>query len=257
MKILKFKDREPWLNARLGKATGSRAKDILPGRNGETKKGRWELVAERLIGSAALNDDENPMARGNRLESEALERFRKETGKKVDSSLLMWLRDDDESIALSPDGVIGKTAAVEVKCLNAASHIEARVTGKIPKNTAGYDEQAIQYFVVNESLKKLYFVFYDPRFPAGLDFFYLTLTRKEKQEQIASQLAEIRDALKWVRDTVNNLTLYSPEDIQAMQQVHEELTSQHSSDMDRVQEVMKGVRKPELDAVYSSVKKCS
>lgn len=234
MKIIRFDEKEAWLNARLGRITGSRLKDVLPGRNGEIKKGRWELVAERLIGSAAINDDENAMERGNRLESVALDRFIQETGKKVDTSLIMWEREDDSSIALSPDGMIGKTAAVEVKCLNAASHIEARVTNKIPKNTAGYEEQAIQYFAVNDSLRNLFFVFYDPRFPTGLDFFYLTITRKAVQEKVTEYLSEQREALKWVRDTVNKLTMYNPEEVRAINQVKEELVEDHKTALDRV-----------------------
>lgn len=239
MKVYQYEDREEWLNARLGKSTGSRLKDILPGRDNTIKKGRWELVAERLKGSVAINGNENAMDRGHRLEPEALERFAKETGKKVDSSLVMWVREDDESIALSPDGVIGKTAAVEVKCLNGASHIEARVTGKIPKNTAGYEEQAVQYFCVNDDLKTLFFVFYDPDFPAGLDFFYLTITRKDVAEKVAEYLSEQREALKWVRATVNALTLYSPEEIKAAEEVREELLSTHKSDLERVYDGIK------------------
>lgn len=250
MKTLKFETKEGWLNARLGKSTGSRAKDMLPGRDGGVKKGWYELVAESLVGAAALVDEENAMDRGNRLEPEAIARFVEETGKKVDTSLLMWVREDDERIAISPDGVIGKTAAVEAKCLNAASHIEARITGKIPKNTAGYDEQATQYFVVNDKLKVLYFIFYDPRFPKGLDFFHIEIKRKDGKEQIEAQLEAQRNALKWVRDTVNKLTMYSPEEIKQAEAVqkelvkayddaHKEVVSEHKKGLAKVYEGMK------------------
>ena len=227
MKTYSFGSREEWLNFKSGKISGSRLNAALPDRYGKPKKMFWQLVAERLIGSAAINDDEAAMDRGNRLEPEAIERFKQETKKKVDNSLLAWVRDDDESIMLSPDGVIGKTEAVEVKCLNAASHAEALVTRQIPKNTAGYEEQAVQYFVVNDKLKTLYFVFYDPRFPSGLDFFYLTITRKDVQEDVDSYLAQERQILKEVRDIVNRLTMYSPEEVAAMQTVQKELLADH------------------------------
>lgn len=234
MKTIKFESREAWLNARLGKITGSRLKDVLPGKDGGIKKGRWQLVAERLIGSAAIDDDEKAMDRGTRLEPEALERFTKETGIKLDTSLVMWEREDDSSVAISPDGFKGKTIGAEAKCLNAASHIEARVTNKIPKNTAGYEEQAIQYFIVNDKLKTLYFIFYDPRFPKGLDFFYLTINRKEIKKQVEEYLQEQREALKWARDIVNSLTMYSPEEIKKSEVVHKELIADHQSDLERV-----------------------
>lgn len=244
MRTHAFESREEWLNFKLGKISGSRLKDVLPDRYGNHKKGFYELVAERLIGSAAIDDDEKAMDRGTRLEPDALERFQKETGKKVDTSLLMWTREDDTSIALSPDGVIGKTAAVEVKCLNAASHIEAKLTGKIPKNTAGYEEQAIQYFVVNESLKTLFFAFYDPRFPTGLDFFYIEMKRKDVQEDVVKYLEQERTILKNVRDAVNCLTMYSPEEIAAVQKVEAELLSDHRSNLEKL---YTGVRKRTIE----------
>lgn len=209
MKVVKFDEeaggKEAWLNARLGKITGSRLYDCITLKGTSIKADRWNLVAERLIGSQALVDDEKAIDRGTRLEPEAIARFAKETGKKVDTSLMLWMREDEESIAVSPDGVIGKTAAVEVKCLSAGRHIEAKVTQKIPSGT-GYEEQALQYFIVNEKLKVLYFIFYDPRFPAPLDFFYIEMHRKDRQAEIDFWLQAQRDALAWVRDTVNRLT---------------------------------------------------
>ena len=76
----------------------------------------------------------------------------------------------------SPDGLIGKTEGVEVKCLNSASHIEAWLTQKIPSE---YYFQTIQPFIVNPKLKTLYFCYYDPRIPAK-DFFYITIERDEE-----------------------------------------------------------------------------
>ena len=40
------------------------------------------------------------MDRGKRLEDYAVERFVKETGKKVNTDLVLWVRDDDENIAI-------------------------------------------------------------------------------------------------------------------------------------------------------------
>jgi hypothetical protein len=93
--------------------------------------------------------------------------------------IFLITRDDNEYIAYSPDGIIGDTETIEVKCLNSASHIEAWVTKKIPSE---YEEQSIQPFVVNDKLETLYFVFYDPRMP--IDFFYFTVTREELADKI-------------------------------------------------------------------------
>jgi len=186
MKTLKFTNKEDWLAARLGRVTGTRLKDLVSKRGGR-KIGFYEIIAERIAIPAT---EENRMDRGIRLEDEAIQRFSKETGKKVDTSLVIWHRDDDENIAISPDGFIGKTEAVEAKCLSSARHIEAMITKQIPDE---YECQVIQYFLVNEKLKTLYFVFYDPRMPR--DFFWLEVNRKDVQEKVTEYLALEKEVL--------------------------------------------------------------
>lgn len=185
MKTIKFKDRETWLAYRQGKISGTKLKNVITLRGNSVKKGFWELIAERLSTPA---DAEDPMERGLRLEEQAIKLFTKETKKKVNNSLIIWVADEDPNMILSPDGIIGKTEALENKCLSSASHIEALITQKIPQD---YEFQVLQYFIINEKLKKLYFCFYDPRVIVK-PFFYLTINRgslvddiiKYKQEQI-------------------------------------------------------------------------
>lgn len=199
MKTLTFTDKEEWMAARVGKITGSRLKDLISLRGNGRKKGFYELIAERV---ALPADGENAMDRGLRLEVEAIERFEKETGKKVDTSLVLWVSEDNESIAVSPDGFIGKTEALETKCLNSASHIEALLTNEIPSE---YDFQVLQYFIVNPKLQTLYFAFYDPRIPSK-DFFYFTIGRKEKEAEIELYKAEQLKILKEVEEITLKLT---------------------------------------------------
>ncbi len=199
MKVTNFTDKDEWLLARRCKITGSRLKNIVVKRGTGKKIGFYELVAERL-GLPA--DEENPMDRGTRLEDEAIQRFTKETKKEVDPSLIMWSREDNPNIAISPDGVISDTEAVEVKCLGSARHIEAFLTQKIPSD---YEEQVLQYFIVNDKLEKLYFVFYDPRLEAK-DFFYIEVNRKDKEDEIKFLLDYQREVLEEVNQIVINLT---------------------------------------------------
>ncbi len=185
---------------------------------GKKKIGFYELIAERL--GLPPETDENAMERGTRLEGDALDRFAEETGKKVDKSLVMWTRDDDESIAISPDGIIGKTEAIEAKCLSSARHIEAYMTRKVPDD---YELQALQYFVVCDKLKKLYFAFYDPRFAMYdtdgnirlasknpekkiIDFFYITIKRADMKEQIEEFLKFERSILEEINKAVVDLS---------------------------------------------------
>lgn len=204
MKTIKFDDKEIWKAARLGKITGTVAGDITPKRDGSKRIGFYQLIAERISTDPdGLAFAENPMERGMRLEPEALERFAKETGKKVDTSLVLWTRDDNDSIAVSPDGIIGKTEAVEVKCLSSARHIQAWLTQEIPDE---YEYQVLQYFVVNEKLKTLYFVLYDPRVPAK-DFFVLTIHRKDLESKISAMIDLENKVIAEVNEIVAQLTL--------------------------------------------------
>lgn len=198
MKIQKFSSEEAWLEARRGRITGTRVKDLVSKRNGEKKIGFYELIADRI---AIPHNGENVMDRGKRLEDEAMECFIKTTKQKVNTDLVIWHRDDDENIAVSPDGSIGKTIAVEVKCLSSARHIEAWITKKVPDE---YEYQVLQYFIVNDKLKTLYFVFYDPRMPK--DMFWLEVSRKEVEEKVKEYLEIERNVLKEISLLEDSLT---------------------------------------------------
>jgi len=198
MKTQSFQDKAEWLKARLGKITGSRLKDIITLRGTGKKIGFYELIAERL---ALPADDQSAMERGISLEPEAIERFKKETGKEVNTDLVLWSRDDNESIAISPDG-FGEDYAIEVKCLASSRHIEALITQEVPGD---YEFQILQYFIVNDKINTMYLCFYDPRL-AFKDFFYLTITREELQEDIVKYLEYQRTTLKEVEEIVNKLS---------------------------------------------------
>lgn len=211
MQIHKFTNREDWLEFRKGKITGTRLKDIVVKRGTTPKKGYYELIAERLAVTEeefeGFIPNETPMDRGTRLEKHAIERFRKETEKQVDESLLIWANSENPDITISPDGVVilkGKkanTEAVECKCLSSASHIEAWLTQSIPDE---YTFQNIQYFIVNTDLQKLYWVFYDPRIPAK-DFFIIEVNRKDMQAAVDMYLEYQKKTLLEINDIVNKL----------------------------------------------------
>lgn len=257
MKTIRFAndEREEWLATRRGRITGSRIKNVFS-TSGVTKEmicewlddhgitykkamkreeleallpaeamaelrsrapkkiGFYELIAEKL--GLPPDTDENQMERGTRLEKDAIARFSEETGIEVDTSLLIWAREDDENIAVSPDGVIGETEAVEAKCLSSANHIKAFIERRIPDD---YVLQALQYFVVNDQLEKLHFIFFDPRFlmfsdPEGkqakIDYFEITLTRAQAEaqaERVDEMLAYQRDTMRQVNYWVNKLSL--------------------------------------------------
>lgn len=240
MKITKFLNEEDWLKARRNRITGSKLSSIVS-RNaytiadiisildkkgieydkkmkkeqldallleedkmklelsGDKKIGFYELLAERLTD---FTTDEDSMDRGHRLEKIAIEEFEKQTGKKVDGSLLLWERDDNGSIALSPDGMIGETEAVEVKCLKSAIHLKSFLENRYPYE---YREQVLQYFIVNEKLEKLYFVMYDDRLITK-KLFYFEIKRKDISRDIEKYLFIQKIILDEIDSIVNKLT---------------------------------------------------
>jgi putative phage-type endonuclease len=151
---------DEWFHLRKGKITGTTLKSIM-GTPKARKEVMYEIIAERL--TVGIDDEwENAMDRGTRLEPEAIAAFQFETGLKVDTAGLCQ-DDDNDKIANSPDGLIGENEAVEIKCMGGKNHVKMWLENEIPDE---YYYQVLQYFVVNEKLKNLYFVGYNPDIPS-------------------------------------------------------------------------------------------
>ncbi len=149
---------DEWHQLRKGKITGTTLKSIL-GTPKARQEALYEIVAERL--TVGIDDEENAMERGNRLEPDAIAIFELETGKEVERT--GFCEDDSNPmIANSPDGLIGEDEAIEIKCPGGKNYVKMWLTNEVPDE---YFWQVIQYFVVNEKLEKLYFVGYNPDIP--------------------------------------------------------------------------------------------
>ena len=149
-----------WFAARKGLVTGTGLRKIV-GRKDSQESYFYEILAEKLMVSDG-SEGEAPMDRGVRLETEARQAFEKEVGKEVEE--VGFVQAGAFSGGYSPDGLIKKgkkyTEGLEVKCLGSGNHIRAWLTDQIPDE---YMPQVLQAFIVNEDLKKMYVVFYDPR----------------------------------------------------------------------------------------------
>lgn len=247
MNITHYETKEEWLKGREGRITGSSLKDIvstggvtkelmmeeltaegiefkkadkkevlealLPASSKTTlmrrmpkKIGFYKLIAERL--ALPPEEGENPMQRGSDMEKEAVAKLEEHTGKKFNTSLVIWSREDNDSIAISPDGFDDVPAgdpieeAAEIKCLGSANHIKAWYTNSVPDD---YWWQVLQYFIVNPDLKKLYFALYDPRIQA-IELVVIEVTRAEVQTEVDEYLEYERNTIAEVNDIVNKLT---------------------------------------------------
>lgn len=160
----------------------------------------WKFLAETM---AEQPDGENPMERGHRLEPENIQLTLQQLGYKQEDCITdcgIWESDEDQRIACSPDAYQNSatpTWAIECKSLGSAYHLQAVIPWmihsqrirqrEIPGNLADaaaqvlpptttsltttnmdfipdvYKAQVLQYFVVCDTLKTLYFSMYDPR----------------------------------------------------------------------------------------------
>ena len=150
-----------WLHKRKTALTGTTLKSLMG-----TPKARQEAVYEAIANRLTVGIDEeyeNAMDRGIRLEPDGIASFEFTTGKSIER-IGFCESDDIPAIAQSPDGYIkgDDTEAVEIKCMGGKNHVKMWLTNEIPDE---YFWQAVQYFVVNDKLKKLYFCGYNPDIP--------------------------------------------------------------------------------------------
>jgi len=171
---------------------------------GEKKLGFYKMVAHRI---ATEPDEEDRMARGHRLEQEALDIYSEKTDNKVER-VGIFVSEFSEQVAQSPDGATkkGKKYVVEqeVKCLNTAMHLKVYDEQEIPKE---YLAQRTQYFVVNDDLEELHFVFFDDRIPKGYAcrHFIIVIKRKEVEKDIRKYRIYQQMLLKGVDEMVERL----------------------------------------------------
>lgn len=151
----------------------------------------YKLIAQRIAKPINPNDyaDRIPdgatysaMLRGQILEEEARELISEKLGKKIIPGRV-WQSEENEYMICSPDGEFeDETEAVEIKCLDSWKVVKAYYEKHPPSE---YKPQIIQYFVVNEKLKKLYFCIYSDVFSnpeLGLQIF--ELNREDYKEEI-------------------------------------------------------------------------
>lgn len=186
-----------WFSARLGKVTASRVADVVA----RTKTG-WgagranyaaQLIAERLTGVPAEPYTNAAMQWGTEMEPQARAEY-------------AFLRDVDvvevgfvlhPTIAMagaSPDGLVGKSGLVEIKCPNTATHIDTILGKRVPEK---YVTQ-MQWQMACIDRDWCDFVSFDPRMPEDLRLF---VQRVERDGPMITQLeAAVIDFLAEVDD---------------------------------------------------------
>lgn len=184
-----------WMARRLGKLTASRMADVLAvtksGPSASRKNYLAQLVAERLTGSAAEFFTNTAMQWGT--EHEPLARAEYEMMRDGMVEQIDFV--DHPTIAMcgaSPDGLIGDSGLVEIKCPNTATHIDYLLGQKPP---AKYIPQmALQLACTKREWCD--FVSYDPRMPEKHRLFIVRYTPDAEylakvETEAAAFLAEV------------------------------------------------------------------
>lgn len=183
-----------WLQLKKGKISGTQLKGLM-GTPKARQEALYDIIGERL--KVGIDDEyEHPIDRGNRLEPFAVAAYEMEMGTAVDRTGFCQ-KDGEDHVGNSPDGLIGETGALEIKCPEHKNHIKYWLTNEIPDD---YIWQVVQYFVVNEKLEWCDFVSYNPDIPVH-PLHIIRVTR----EELADKIAEAESKEKVFLDEVNSI----------------------------------------------------
>ena len=193
-----------WFAARLGRLTGSRAKDMLAtiktGEAAARRDYRMELVCERLTGEA--DEDgfvSDAMQRGIDLEGAAFAAYESATGSMVDRT--GFLSHTVHMAGCSLDGSVdGFAGIVEIKCPKTATHVGYLRAGAVPAN---HMAQITHNLWICDTAQWCDFVSYDDRLPESLR----TVIYRVRREDVDLKTYEEKALafLREVDDDVNEL----------------------------------------------------
>jgi putative phage-type endonuclease len=199
-----------WFAVRCGKATASRIADIIA----KTKSGysasranyEAQLIAERLTGVVEEGFTSAAMQWGNDKEPGARSAY----AFLHDADVAEIAFVDHPHVAMSgasPDGLVGGSGLVEIKCPNTSTHIDTLLGKEIP---AKYITQ-MQWQMACCEREWCDFVSYDPRLPERMALYVRRIDRDDAL--IKSLEAEVSAFLDGVSEAVARLReRYQPND---------------------------------------------
>ena len=189
-----------WLELRRGKVTASRVADILAktktGPSASRNNYLIELALQRVTKTIEESYTNAAMEWGTQTEPQARVAYEVKTGNFVDQVAFI----DHPTIAgfgCSPDGLVGDSGLIEIKCPNSATHW-SYIKANEPPNKYFIQMQA-QMAVTGA--KWCDFVSFDPRMPERSQLLIVNVPRDA--EYILYMEAEIKQFLNEVQTEVN------------------------------------------------------
>lgn len=192
---------EEWFEARLGKATASRFKDILAkigkGEAAARRNYRAQLVIERITGKTPDRFQSMAMMWGQETEDLAAVMYSLRTGRATEA--VGFLEHATLAAGASPDRLVGKDGSIEIKCLNSANHIEVLKTQNIlPEYVAQVQGQ--MWIACRPWCD---FVSFDPDMPENAQIFIQRIYRDEEyiknlETEVVAFLEEVNADVKFL-----------------------------------------------------------
>ena len=193
---------QEWLQERCGKVTASRIGDLMA----KTKTGYGasranymaEIIAERLTGVPKQGVTNEAMRWGTETEPQARAMYEFQTGQDVTETGFVP-HPTIEGCGASPDGLVGDTGLVEIKCPNTATHIETLRGAPIDRK---YLLQ-MHWQMICTGRDWCDFVSFDPRLPLEMQ---MHVRRVERDAELAEEItAEVTQFLTELNNTVADL----------------------------------------------------
>ena len=182
-----------WFEARAGKITGSRFKDVMTkGRKKDEIFGQtalsyaYELATERLTGVPADSFSNAYMEWGTEQEPNARLIYELDSGNTVVETGFVEMND---YCGASPDGLVGEDGLVEIKCPKSTTHLNTLISKKVPSQ---YIPQ-IQGQLMVTGRKWCDFVSFDPRFQDPDQ--QIIIIRVKRDDKYIAELKERIDQL--------------------------------------------------------------
>jgi len=183
-----------WIQARLGRITGSRFGDIMAYSKQKGKEGqelkcrsdyRFELLAERLTGNMARHFVTPEMQWGKEQERYARGYYETDYGVLV-QPVGFCVHPTMDFSGASPDGWVGEDKIIEIKCPTTETYLRWRKSKEVPQE---YVDQILWNMVCGERYEAD-FIAYDPRLPRHLSMLVIPVAYDEKR--VAELESEVR-----------------------------------------------------------------
>ena len=189
---------DDWFTARLGKVTASKVKDVMAkGRSGAPSATRqnymMQLLCERLTGRRDEGFTSVAMQRGTDLEPVARSAYEVGAGvMTVETGLI--LHPSIKGFGASPDGLVGSSGMLEIKCPNTAQHIAVIQSGA---HDPQYEWQMLAQMAC-AGKDWVDFVSFDDRLPEPLQYACFRFHRDEArirdmEAEVSRFLAELAE----------------------------------------------------------------